>query len=222
MAGPALRRGLAAGLLAGLLAGIVGLVIGEPALSAAIALEEGGAGGMPRVLQLVGLPLGTALVGLGVGAVFAVVALGAFGRVQGDGLGVSLKLGAAAVYALVVLPALVVPANPPGVGSPGTVGGRTGLYLGVVALGLVLAATAWAAAHRLAARGIALPARWAAVGAGLALVTLVVVAVVPGRPPTGTVPSDLVESFRLRSLAVQAVLHGGTAALFGLLTRRAG
>lgn len=216
-----MRRGLAAGLLAGLLAGAVALVIGEPALQAAIDLEAG-AGGFPRWLQLIGLPLGTALVGLGIGALFAVASVWAVGRVEGDALRRSLKLGAAVVYAVIVLPALKYPPNPPTVGNPDTVSGRGGLYLGLVLLGFVLAAAAWAAGRQLASTRLSPLARIVVVGVGLALATAVVLLVLPDpEAVTGPVSPQLLTSFRARSLAVQVVLYGGTAVAFGLLARRA-
>jgi Probable cobalt transporter subunit (CbtA) len=216
----AIRRGLAAGLVAGLLAGVVALVVGEPALEEAIALE-GGEGGFPRGLQLIGLPIGTALVGLGVGAIFAVASVWAVGRVEGDALRRSLKLGAAAVYAVVGLPALKYPPNPPTVGDPATVSSRNTLYLGLVVLGLVLVAAAWAAGRQLAATGLSPAARTAIVGAGLAVATVAVLAILPdAEAVTGPVSPALLTSFRVRSVAVQAVLYGGTALAFGLLARR--
>lgn len=221
MIAPAVRRGLAAGLVAGFCAGIVALVVGEPALSQAIALEGGGEGGFPRPLQLIGLPIGTALVGLGVGALFAVASVWAVGRVQGDAMRRSVKLGAAAVYAVVLLPALKYPPNPPTVGDPATVSGRSWLYLGLVVLGLVLVAAAWAAARQLAAAGLAPAVRTAIVLVGLAVATVLVLAVLPDPEAlTGPVPPELLASFRARSIAVQAVLYGGTALAFGFLARR--
>jgi hypothetical protein len=215
-----MRRGLAAGLLAGLLAGVVALVVGEPALGEAIALE-GGDGGFPRGLQLVGLPIGTALVGLGVGALFAVASVWAVGRVEGDVLRRSVKLGAAAIYAVVLLPALKYPPNPPTVGDPAKVSGRSWLYIGLVIVGLVLAAAAWAANRQLATTRLGPVARAAIVGVGLALATAAVLAVLPDpEAVTGPVSSELLTSFRARSAAVQAVLYGGTALAFGLLACR--
>jgi hypothetical protein len=216
MIGASMRRGLVAGMLAGALAGLVALLLGEPAVNAAVALEPPSGGqGFPRALQLVGLPIGTALVGLGVGALFAVASLWAVGRVGGDVLRRSLKLGAAALYAVVLLPALKYPPSPPAVGDPETISTRTGLYLGLVLVGLVLMAAAWAARRQLGLHPLV-------VGAGLVAATVAVLVALPS-PETsgGLVPPELLVSFRVRSLAVQTVLYGGTALAFGLLARRA-
>lgn len=118
MIGACVRRGVLAGLLAGVAAGLVGLLLGEPALSAAVALEPSAPDAFPRALQLVGLVTGTALLGLAGGAVFGVLAAWAAGRVAGDVWTRSLKLGAVGVVALVILPALAFPPEAPGV--PGT------------------------------------------------------------------------------------------------------
>jgi hypothetical protein len=225
--GQAVRRGLAAGALAGLLAGVLGLVIGEPAIDEAIALEQAAdaqeepPGEISRSQQRVGLPLGTALVGVGVGAVFGVVAAAAAGRVAGDAWARSLKLGAVALYALVLLPLLKYPANPPAVGDPATVGARAGLYWGLVLVGLVLAAAAGALARQLAEAGWGRAARQTAAGLVLVVGTGALLAVLPSPGGEADVPAELLWSFRLRAAAVQAVLYGGTAVVFGLLASRA-
>jgi Probable cobalt transporter subunit (CbtA) len=239
MIAAAVRRGLLAGVLAGLLAGFLSFAIGEPPVQAAIRLEEAAAatpraaatpadqvGGPPafevtRPAQRVGLVVGLALYGLAVGTLFAVASAWAVGRVEGGDWQRSLKLGAAAVGAVVLLPALKYPPNPPAVGDPATVGQRTTLYLGLVAIGVLLALAGWAAARQLAASGLPAPVRQTLVGVGVAAVAAAVLAAMPTlREPVG-LPADLLWSFRLASIATQAILYGGTAVLFGLLAVRA-
>lgn len=221
------RRGLAAGLLAGLLAGLVGLVGGEPALEDAIALEgvDGGeadqaasqAPAVSRPQQRIGLVVGSGLLGVGIGAVFGIAAAWAAGRVEGDAWQRSLKLGAAAVGALVLLPALKYPALPPGVGDPAAVTQRTALFLGLGVVGLLLAFAGWAAARQLAATGLPRASRQTFVAIGLIVAGALVIAVLPADDAVADVPADLLWSFRVGAIATQVALYGGTAVVFGLL-----
>jgi hypothetical protein len=229
--GAYLRRGLLAGLLAGPLAGLVGLAAGEPAVDAAVRLEERAAGApaaavdspaeFTRGQQKAGLVLGTALVGLAAGALFALAAAWAVGRVAGDAWARSLKLGAAAAAGLVLLPALKYPPNPPAVGDPATIGTRGALYVGVVLLGGLLAATAWAASRQLAATRLAPPVRALLVAAGtLALAVALLAGLPAAEPAPAGFPAELLWRFRLGSIAVQLTLVAGLAAGLGLLTER--
>src|SRR4051812_34232929 len=232
MIGALVRRGLVAGALVGVLAGLAAQLVGEPGIDAAVRIEEAAAAAgpatagpeVPRPAQKAGVVLGTLLVGLAAGPVFALAAAWAAGRVRGDGWTRSLKLGAAAAGALVLLPALKYPPNPPTVGDPATIGSRTTLYLGIVLLGLVLAALGWAAARQLAASRPSLPApvRQVLVGAMLMILGGLVVARLPpaGGPGPGS-PPELLGRFRLGALATQLVLVLGIAVAFGLLTVRA-
>jgi len=232
MIAAAVRRGLVAGLLAGLCAGLLSLAIGEPRVEAAIRLEEAAAAagnvdaGPPafevtRPAQRVGLVVGLGLYGLAVGTLFGVAFLWAAGRVAGGPWPRSLKLGAAALGALVLLPALKYPPNPPAVGDPATVGQRTTLYLGLAAIGVLLALAAWAAARQLAGSRLPAPARQTLVGAGVVAVAAAVLVALPTAGEPVAIPADLLWSFRLASIATQATLYGGTALLFGLLAARA-
>lgn len=224
MIGATVRRGLAAGLIAGVLAGLLGLFVGEPALDAAIALEapapDDGGPAVSRPVQRVGLVVATALAGVAVGALFGVLSAWAVGRVAGDTWTRSLKLSAVAVAALVVLPLLAYPAGPPGVGDPSTVALRTRLYLATGLIGVVLAVLGWMAARRLARTSLDRPARQTLLGVGVALATAGVLAILPRVDDDMALPAELVWSFRLGSLAVQATLWGGTGVAFGLLAGR--
>jgi hypothetical protein len=224
-----LRRGLVAGLLAGILAGLLGLLVGEPALDSAVAIEETRASRDPadagaltvvtRPQQKAGLVVGSALVGLAVGGLFAIAGAWAVGRLQGDGWLRSLKLGAVLVAAWVVLPALKYPPGPPGAGDPDTIATRTMLYLGLAFIGLLLAGGAYAGALQLRATPLPAPARQAVVGIGTLMVAAAVLAVLPAAE-AAPLPGELLWSFRIGSLATQIMLYGGTAVLFGLLSAR--
>ena len=228
MVGVALRRGLVAGVLAGLLAGLLASAIGEPPVQAAIDIEEAAAPpdeGPPafeiaRPVQRLGLVVATALVGLAVGALFGLAWAWSAGRVAGDAWQRSIKLGAAAIGALVLLPALKYPPNPPTVGDPATIGQRTTLYVGLGLLGVLLAFVAWAGARQLAGSGLPGPARQTIVGAGTVVVAAILLIVLPDTGGDAPVPAELLWSFRLASIATQTVLYGGTALVFGLLAAR--
>jgi len=225
-----IARGLAAGLVAGLLAGLIALAFAEPSVEAAVALEEASGaddahhahadGGLSRRTQKLGLVTGTALYGLGLGAVFGVAAWWAAGRLHGDAWTRACKLGAVAVAAFVVLPALKYPPNPPAVGAPATVGGRTGLFMVLWISGLALAIAAWASARTLSQRSWSRSAIHATVGAAALVAAAVLLAVLPGAPGAGEFPADLLWSFRLWSVATQMLVFGGTAVCFGLLSAR--
>jgi hypothetical protein len=230
MIGALLRRGLVAGALIGVLAGLAAQLVGEPSIDAAVRIEEAATAPAPagpeitRPTQKAGLVFGTMLVGMAVGSVFALAAAWAIGRVRGDGWTRALKLGAAAAGALVLLPALKYPPNPPTVGDPATVGTRTTLYLGIVLLGLVLAALGWAGARQLAASRPSLPApvRQAIVGLGLLVLAGLIVAGLPAAEGAAIgFPPELLWRFRLGAVATQLALVLGTAVAFGLLTVRA-
>ncbi len=233
MIGASLRRGLAAGALAGLLAGLLGLVVGEPAIDSAVAIEEQAAAADPaeeavvaefeitRPTQKVGLVAGSALLGLGVGAIFGVLAAWAAGRVRGDAWQRSVKLGLVLVGALVLLPWVKYPPNPPAVGDSATVGTRGALYLGLMVAGLLLAAAAYTAGLRLVAAGWPAPRRQATVGLGVVVVVALLLWLLPATAGAGDFPADLLWSFRLGALAVQATLVGVLAVVHGLLSSRA-
>ena len=219
-----LLRGLGAGLLAGLLAGAVATFFGEPQLDRAIALEPAGSGVplVARDTQRVGLLVATALYGVALGGMFALAFAALRGRVRGLGdRALALGLGGVLFVAVGLVPFAKYPANPPGVGDPGTVGARTWLYLTMVAVGLLAALAAWRAARRVAAsRG-----PWArrGVAAGVFLGTVAVAwLLLPGAQPAPPgFPADVLWSFRAAALATQAVMWAALAALFAGMVERA-
>lgn len=220
--GAHLRRGVVAGLLAGLAAGLVALLLGEPALDAAIALEGPASGdGISRAVQKVGLVVGTSLVGLAIGALAGVALAWSQGRVAGDAWTRALKLGATTALAVVVLPALRYPPSPPGVGSGADVGTRTALAIGLGIGGLLLAGAAWSGARSLAGTGLSRPVRQVALALSTAAVAAVVLALLPGVEGADALPAELVWRFRLATLATQVTLYGGVFVVLGLLVARA-
>ena len=222
-----LRRGLAAGLLAGILAGLFAFVFGEPALDRAVELE-GAAGGRPdaelvgRAAQKAGLFFVTGLAGSFVGGLFALAFAGLRGRLSsGSDWTRSLSLAAGIFAGAVLIPFLKYPANPPTVGDPGTVAGRTGAYLAMVALSLLAVLAAWGVARVLRRRGVSATVRHVSVGAVLAVSVLALFAVLPDGADPGGFPAGLLWDFRLSSLGTLLVFWTGLGALFGALSERA-
>ncbi|PZG13893.1 CbtA family protein [Nonomuraea aridisoli] len=231
-----LVRGLLVGLLAGFVAGGFAFVFGEPHLDAAIALEEGAApaaahahdhdhdhgdeAALGRPVQKAGLFLATGLYGVAVGGVFALVFAGLRGRVgpRSDG-GLALAAAGTAFGAVILVPFLKYPANPPAVGDPATINQRTLLYVVMILVGLAATAAAVATARRVTtgpwARGT-----WAA---GVFLVPVVAAWwLLPGfdEVPEGF-PATLLWEFRLSSLGTQLVFWAAFGVLFGRLSDRA-
>ncbi|RKS68153.1 putative cobalt transporter CbtA [Actinomadura pelletieri DSM 43383] len=240
-----LVRGLLFGLLAGLVAGAFAFVAGEPRIEDAIALEEAAAepahdhgpaaapheheaagGGhehgaeVSRGTQKVGLFLATGLYGLTVGGVFALVYAALRGRVgpRSDG-GLAFAAAGTAFAAIILVPFVKYPANPPAVGDPETITSRTLLYLAMVGVGLLAAAIAVTTARRVPGGPWA---RWPA--AVLAFLAPVVVAtlLLPGvdEVPDGF-PATLLWEFRVVSLGTQLVFWAAFGVLFGWACDRA-
>lgn len=227
-----LRRGLAAGLTAGLLAGVFGLVVGEPPLEAAIEYERTAAThtqahsgsdedpALSRTVQRAGLIGGTLLLGATLGVLFGVASAWAAGRVTGTAWQRSLKLGASALGALVLLPTLKYPPNPPGVGDPAMVG-RTVGFLALLLSGVVLTIAAWFGAHMLRRRVADAAHRQVVVGAGVVAGAALLLAVTPATVVEHQFPAELMWRFRLVAIGTQVLLVGGVAVTFGLLSVRA-
>lgn len=224
-----LRRGLLAGLVAGLLAGLFGFALGEPVLERAVELEERTHDGehaddavFSRGEQKAGLFLATTLYGTAVGSVFGLVSTYFRGRVSLRGEWThSLALAGAIFAGFVLLPFLKYPPNPPGVGAdPETLTARTVAFLAMAALSLLSTFFAWRLAREL--EGFATPVRHLLIGMFLLFSWGLLLALMPGFGGSGDAPAELVWSFRLSSLGMQAVLWTGLGCAFGLLGERAG
>jgi hypothetical protein len=216
-------RGLVVGLLAGLLAAGFAFTVGEPSVDHAIALEEAAAAHAPvsRAGQKAGLFLALALYGSAVGGLFALAFAVARGRVgPRDDPALAVALAGALFLAVVLVPFLKYPANPPAVGDPATIGARTTSYLVMVLAGLASLAAAVSAARSVRA---ATPAWGRALAAAAAFLVPVVVAfaVLPGVDEVpADFPASLLWDFRLASLGTQVVLWVALGALFGIVTER--
>jgi predicted cobalt transporter CbtA len=231
MVGSLILRGLFVGLIAGLLAFGFAKFVGEPQVDKAIAFEaqmDAAKGEAPdeeivsrEVQSSVGLLTGVLVYGTAIGGLFALVFAYASGRVGRIGpRGLAALLALAGFLAIVLVPDLKYPANPPSVGDPETIGQRTALFfimiaasiaamIGAVNLGLGLA-------RRLGA--------WNATLAAAAVFILVIAAVQLLLPDVNEVPEDfpavVLWRFREASLGIQIVLWAGIGLGFGWLTER--
>lgn len=214
-------RGAVSGAAAGLLTSGVAYFFVAPILSAAIALEGPADPAAPVSRQtqtLLGMPIGFLLAGVALGLLFAV----AYRVLPSDATAWRRSLGLAAggFAALALIPALRYPANPPGVGDPETIAGRTSSYLLALALGVVVVTTAYAALRALAARGAGPAVRQSAVATGAVVVTAIGFALLPDVVDPVDAPAALVYDFRIRSLGLLALLYATLGAAFGGLTLR--
>lgn len=231
------RRGLVVGALAGLLAGAFAFIFGEPRVQDAIDIESAASAhaslaSVPlaragdwlfsRGEQRGGLLLATVLYGIAAGGLFAIVFAALRGRgSQRTDWELSTRLAGAIFVAIVLVPFLKYPPNPPAVGDPETIGERTAYYL----ILLVGSALAMLAAARVMwsmrpdappwARPLAGAGSFIAVAGGLALA-------LPGiQELPKDFPATLIWEFRLSSLGTQAVLWASLGIGFGIATMRA-
>ncbi|MFI7454462.1 CbtA family protein [Nonomuraea sp. NPDC049714] len=235
MVGTFLVRGLLVGLLAGLIAGGFAFAFGEPRVDAAIALEEAAApepaaeeaghshgeeAKISRPVQKAGLFLATGLYGLAVGGVFALVFAGLRGRVgpRSDGR-LALAAVGTAFAAVILVPFVKYPANPPAVGDPETINGRTVLYLVMILVGLAATAIAVATARRVTADPWA---RWVAAVIVFLVPVVAAWALLPtvDEVPDGF-PATLLWEFRIASIGTQLVFWAAFGVLFGWASERA-
>lgn len=233
--GVLVRAALVAAAVTGLVLGAFHLTVSEPFVDRAITLEAARSernlaltGGteeqyeelFSRRTQKVGLLAGTLIFSLAVGCIFA----GAFallaGRLPGETRRAQVAmLAAAAFVTTVLLPFLKYPANPPGVGDPGTLASRQLLYLACILLTVAGLGVAVRVFGRLRARA---STRLAVAGSGLVLAVWLTALLVllPSRTDPVNTPARLLWEFRAASLAGQIIFWVLFSGLFGTLLAR--
>lgn len=224
-----------AGLVAGAASGVYSLLVTERAIGPALDLEEsrdaasgGHAGGHEEELfsrgeQLVGGFLGTALAGVVLAVVFAAVYGALRHRLPGrTDFARVLLLAAIGFGALALLPALKIPANPPAVGDPGSIGERTAIYAGVLLCGVLIALLVSALVSYLRGTGAGIPTTAVAAALVGGLLLALVLVLVPDSPDAiaADVPAAVVWDFRIASLGQLAVLWAGLGLAGGWLVDR--
>lgn len=231
MVGNLLLRGMMVGVIAGLLAFSFARVFGEPQIDRAIAFETQmaqakGEAPEPELVSRAtqaGLGLFTACVvySAAVGGLFSLVFAFAYGRVGELGpRALAAVLALCGFIAVVFVPGLKYPPNPPSVGLPATIGMRTALFFSMLALSIAAMSLAVTSAVRLRQRyGLWNAVLWAGLGFIVAI-TIVQYAL----PSINEVPrqfsADVLWRFRLASFGMQAVLWTTLGLVFGVAAER--
>lgn len=246
------RKFTGAGLLAGLIAGIVAFIYArifiEPQVALAIEYEDershaeslitgehahGHELFSRSVQENIGAGVGTMVFATAMGAFFAVAFTIVWAYVgrrwpATDPRVVAAVLGAAAFVAVIGVPYFVYPPNPPAVGEEDTIGARSGAYLTLTLVSVVLMIGAAAVAFWLSDRLGGLRAGIVAAIAYLVAVTLVAIplpefAEVPGPVMDGErivgagFPGQVVADFRIYAVANQVILWTVLTTVFVLL-----
>jgi predicted cobalt transporter CbtA len=230
-----LRTLLICGLIAGLCGGLVATgfakVAGEPSVDRAIAWESANArasGEAPHpelvsraVQSSIGLLAGAAVYGASLGGLFALVFAGVYGRISRAGpVLTAIALGAAAFVVLFLVPFVKYPPNPPGVGDPATIGDRTALYFGMVAISVLAAIAAIRLRFHLAPRVPGAVATLAAVGAYVVVVVAAGLTMPGVTEVPATFPATTLWDFRLASAGVQLIMWATIAVVFAAAAER--
>jgi cell division protein FtsL len=226
-----LIRGMLAGALAGLLSSGFAWVFGEPQVDLAIGFEQhlrAVAGEAPEpelvsraVQSTAGLLTAILVYGSALGGIFSLVFTCAYGR-----LGHLSPRAAAAILAalgfgaLILVPQLKYPANPPSVGEPETIAARTALYFTMIMLSAITAVAATSTARQLARRLAAWNSAVAGGAAYLVVITIAMLILPPVSEGPADFPATTLWNFRLTSLGIEAVLWTALGLVFGALAER--
>lgn len=225
----ALKAAVLAGLVGGLLLGIFHLLLTEPFIEKAIALEQSGAGAgageevVSRGVQKVGLVAGALILGALLGAIFA--GPYAFFHRWLPGAGARQKgvfLALLAYWSIALFPFLKYPANPPGVGEPGTIVFRQAAALGFLALsviGIGLAIAVYRILER-RDRGKRSTDRIVTVAGGYTLYAVALYLLMPANPDEIRMPAEIMTPFRWLSIAGLSLLWAAIGAAFSLFWKR--
>lgn len=226
-----LIRGMLAGVLAGLLACGFAWIFGEPQIDLAIAFEQhmhatAGEALEPELVsravqRTAGLLTGILFYGCALGGIFSLVFAYAYGRIGHlSPRGTAAMLAALGFVALILVPQIKYPADPPSIGEPETIAARTALYLTMIALSVIASVAATSTARQLARRLGGWSTAIAGGSAYLAVITLAMLIL----PPVNEVPPDFSATtlwdFRLASLGIEAVLWTALGLIFGVLAER--
>ncbi len=226
-----LVRGMLVGALAGVVAFVFARIFGEPSVNLAIAFEAKmyAAMNMPEEPELVsravqqgpGLFVGSLLYGTAFGGLFALVFAYAYGRMGNMGPRATAALLALMGFiAIVLVPDLKYPANPPSVGEPNTIGFRTEWFFMMIVISIAAMTLSLSARKGLAARYGA----WNAAISGGVLFTLIIALAQFFLPAIDEVPADFPASvlwhFRIAALGIQVVMWTVLGLGFGALAER--
>ena len=226
-----LLRGMLVGIVAGLLAFAFARWTGEPQVERAIAFEthmDEAKGEAPepemvsrKVQRGFGLLTGVVVYGAAIGGLFGLVFAVSLGRIGvGDPRALSALLAILGFIAIVLVPQLKYPANPPAVGNPDTIGTRTAAYFLLIAFSIAAMVLSIQLSRHLSTRYGA----WNGNLLAAAIFVLIVTAISHLLPEIDEVPAGfpvtLMWRFRVASLEIQAVMWTSLGLLFGWLTER--
>jgi hypothetical protein len=244
MAGTILARGMLVGIVAGLLSFGFLKVYGEPQVDRAIAFEAQmdeakaeaeKAKGMhmsdeqepelvSRPVQAgIGLFIAVLVYSAAFGGLFGLAFAFAQGRVEdaSDPRVLAVLLAVVGFIAIYLVPNLKYPANPPSVGDPETIGVRTALYFGMIAISLAAVVGAFSLKRLFVPRF----GEWNAILIAVAGYIVVVVIAALLLPVINEVPEEfpavVLWKFRIASLGAQFIMWATLGLLFGALTQRA-
>ncbi|WP_312880497.1 CbtA family protein [Actinokineospora xionganensis] len=231
--------GLLAGLVGGLLAFGFAAAFGEPSVDRAIELEEAAGApageshghaegaaeeeeGFTRAFQsTVGLGIGSVVFGLGLGGLFGLAFAFAYGRIGTRTPGsTALAVAGIGYVAVVLVPFLTYPANPPAVGSADTIGDRTALFFAMIGISVVLVIAGTVLARSLTPRLGGFTATAVSVLGYVVVVTAVAKLLPSFQEIPKDFPGDLIWDFRIASLGTSAVLWAAIGVTFAVLMTR--
>ncbi len=231
MVGNLLLRGMIAGVIAGILVFSFARFFGEPLVDVAIAFEEAAAQAAgevaePEIVSRAtqagpGLFIGVIAYSVAIGGLFALVFAFVHGRFSSLSVrGTSAVIAVAAFVAIVIVPAIKYPANPPAVGNSDTIGVRTELFFLMIVVSIASLIAAVAIARSLTARyGL-----WnAAIVAGVLFVVFIGL-VEYLLPPINEVPENfsamVLWRFRTTTLGMHMILWSVLGLAFGALAEK--
>jgi predicted cobalt transporter CbtA len=170
-----------------------------------------------------GLFVGVLVYSAAFGGLFGLAYAFAYGRMPGalSPQALSIVLAATGFIAVYLVPSLKYPANPPAVGEPETIGVRTALYFGMIAISFGAMVGSIALRHLFVARH----GDWNATLIAGAYYIALMAAVAFVLPAVNEVPEQfpavVLWNFRIASIGAQLILWATLGLLFGALTQRA-
>lgn len=240
-----LLRGMLAGILAGFLSFCFATVFTEPLIDRAIALEalssqaghhEHGEDGahsatapqhehgtdVGRDTQSgPGLLLGLTVLGAAVGGLFSLVFAFCMGRVgPSDPRVLSMLIALSGFFSLVLVPTLKYPANPPGVGNPETIEGRTLLFFSLLAMSVIAFSAAVHLCKKISKTKDLFSSCMIASVVYVGVMTVVLLALPSYDEAPQNYPANLLWTYRLASVGTQASMWLGLGISFGLWAYR--
>jgi predicted cobalt transporter CbtA len=227
-----LVRGMLVGIVAGVLAFCFARWSGEPEVDRAIAFETSlsqARGEAPepmlvsrQVQKTLGLFTATLLYGVALGGIFGLVYAYARNRYSiSDPRQLSAAIAGLGYVAIVIVPTLKYPANPPSVGNPETIGIRTAAYFLLIALSIATLTLSIQFRRHLAKRFGVWNGTLLCCAFYVALISILY-RLFPGIDEVpSTFPAGLLWRFRIAAWELQAVLWASLGLAYGWLSERA-